>query len=277
MDFASPSIRKIALGNVNAKDSKFFNHKKFVPLPKPKKGEWLESARKESGQTFESFIQKAKKPDKTHHTIFILPLNEIPDSMMNYLYQYCSAFFLGMTVAVLPSRNLFELGIENRMNEGCLQFHAGKIIENLKIPKGGYCLIAVTMVDLYPRVSWNFVFGLASGKKGVFSFARFLDEDLSLEQAEELRLYRAARTLTHEVCHMFGIKHCIYYLCLMNGSNSLDESAGKPAHLCNICLHKLHYSLNFNLLQRYLQLSAITNREFPAFRKQVEEYEKLLA
>ena len=31
----------------------------------------------------------------------------------------------------------------------------------------------------------------------------------------------------HETAHLLGMKHCIYNKCLMNGSNSLEESAGK--------------------------------------------------
>jgi len=36
-------------------------------------------------------------------------------------------------------------------------------------------MLSVTMVDIYPRDSWNFVFGLASLKDrtGVFSFKRY--------------------------------------------------------------------------------------------------------
>ena len=43
------------------------------------------------------------------------------------------------------------------------------------VPKDAYCMLSVTMEDLYPRESWNFVFGLAnfSSRTGVFSFVRY--------------------------------------------------------------------------------------------------------
>lgn len=44
-----------------------------------------------------------------------------------------------------------------------------------KLPADAFCMIGVSLTDLYPRDEWNFVFGLASIKErtGVFSFARY--------------------------------------------------------------------------------------------------------
>lgn len=43
------------------------------------------------------------------------------------------------------------------------------------VPKDAYCMLTVTMQDLYPYDSWNFVFGWANYKArtGVFSFGRY--------------------------------------------------------------------------------------------------------
>jgi len=50
---------------------------------------------------------------------------------------------------------------------------------------------------------------------------------------------------------MVGIQHCIYFNCLMNGSNHLEESDRRPLHLCPVDLRKLHYSIGFDINQRY--------------------------
>lgn len=50
------------------------------------------------------------------------------------------------------------------------------------------------------------------------------------------------RALAHETTHMFGIKHCIYYRCLMNGSNHMEETDASPLHLCPVCLRKVQWS-----------------------------------
>lgn len=53
---------------------------------------------------------------------------------------------------------------------------------------------------------------------------------------------------------MFGLKHCIYYNCLMNGSNSLDESDQKPLEPCPVCMRKLLTAVRFNPFERYEHL-----------------------
>jgi bacterioferritin len=37
-------------------------------------------------------------------------------------------------------------------------------------------------------------------------------------------LRRSCKVLAHEIGHMFGLSHCVFFHCLMNGSNSLAES-----------------------------------------------------
>jgi archaemetzincin len=53
---------------------------------------------------------------------------------------------------------------------------------------------------------------------------------------------------------MFGIHHCIYFNGLMNGSNHLQESDRRPLHLCQVDLRKLHYSIGFDINERYRSL-----------------------
>lgn len=59
---------------------------------------------------------------------------------------------------------------------------------------------------------------------------------------DPLMMRRSCRILFHETGHMFGMKHCIFYACLMNGSNHLAEADRQPLHLCPVCLRKLHWS-----------------------------------
>ena len=50
---------------------------------------------------------------------------------------------------------------------------------------------------------------------------------------------------------MFGLGHCIYFSCLMNGANHIEEADKKPLHVCPVCLRKLQRSINFDVIQRY--------------------------
>ena len=60
---------------------------------------------------------------------------------------------------------------------GNLQILTGDVLNFLKsrLPSDAFCILAITMEDLYPDASWNFVFGQASPRErvGVYSFARY--------------------------------------------------------------------------------------------------------
>ena len=119
-------------------------------------------------------------------------------------------------------------------------------------------MLGITMEDLYPDPSWNFVFGQASLRErvGVYSFARydprFYNE--AVKDSGHRLLQRSCKVLAHEMTHMFGVQHCIYFHCLMNGSNHLAESDARPMHLCPVDLRKLQASIGFDVVVRYRRL-----------------------
>ncbi|KAJ3035621.1 hypothetical protein HDV00_003607 [Rhizophlyctis rosea] len=51
--------------------------------------------------------------------------------------------------------------------------------------------------------------------------------------------FRLLRTLTHEILHTFGLDHCVYYACLMQGTSSIAQDGRIPPYLCPVCLEKL--------------------------------------
>ncbi len=148
------------------------------------------------------------------------------------------------------------------------QVRSPMLLERVKqsLPRDACCLLGITMLDLYPDQEWNYVFGQASltDRVGVFSFARFdpsfLDEPRPAD-LEQLVLRRSCRVLAHETAHMFGLHHCIYYQCVVNGANNRDEMDRTPLHPCPVCLRKLHMAIGFDPLARYQQLAKLY-REF---------------
>ncbi|KAI9742139.1 MAG: hypothetical protein M1834_000529 [Cirrosporium novae-zelandiae] len=54
-----------------------------------------------------------------------------------------------------------------------------------------------------------------------------------------LWLGRVCRTSSHELGHCFGMDHCVYYACSMQGSASLTEDARQPPYLCPVDLAKM--------------------------------------
>jgi archaemetzincin len=128
-----------------------------------------------------------------------------------------------------------------------------------RLPEDAFILLGVTMADLYPGASWNFVFGEAAPRDrvGVYSFCRYDPRfygQAPVAESHKLILRRSCKVLAHEMGHLFGIEHCVWYRCLMNGSNHLAEADPRPMHLCPVELHKLQRSIGFDLLDRYRRL-----------------------
>jgi len=237
----------------------------FEPVPKPRPGDWL-AVHPEPGQSFREFVKSgANKPDKKRNTIYLQPLGEFPEGKsppIIKLKDYAADFF-AMKVKVLEAVQLQGSAITTRKNPftGNRQILTADVLNILKnkLPKDAFCLLAITMEDLYPAASWNFVFGQASLRErvGVYSFARYDPRFYGKKRGkdyEKLLLHRCCKVLSHEMCHIFGMRHCIYFHCVLNGSNHLEESDARPLHLCPVCLRKLHYSIDLDLLKRYKKL-----------------------
>ena len=244
----------------------------FEPLSAPQEADWL-AMHREPGQTFEQFVQvKPNRPDESRNRIYLQPLGEFPPGAgpsFQKLRELTKAFFQ-MDVVVRPPLDLSGAGITSRRNplEGQLQLRTGDLMGFLgkRLPADAYALLGLTMEDLYPDEKWNFVFGQAStrARVGIYSFARYDPRFYGEERApdwQKTALLRSCKVLAHEISHMFGIGHCTFYHCLINGSNSLEETDQHPLELCPIDLRKLHHSIGFDVIERYEQLRDFSERE----------------
>lgn len=237
----------------------------FEPVPVPSPGDWLYEHHEE-GQAFSDFVDSnPNKPDENRNKIYLQPLGNFTKESgpaVENLRDYTGVFF-SSEVEVLPPLDIKEAKLTTRVTPYTKrpQILTLDILNLLKknLPRDAFCLTAITMEDLYPHPTWNFVFGQASLRErvGVYSFARygptFYGEDRG-EDYKKLMLWRSCKVLVHEICHQFGIEHCIFFHCVMNGSNHLKESDARPHHLCPVDLRKLHYSIEFDVVERYRRL-----------------------
>ncbi|CAF4807153.1 unnamed protein product [Rotaria socialis] len=232
----------------------------FQSIPKPGYWGWL-NQRQECGQTFDSFEQMPTKaiPHSTFKTIYIQPIGSFDHPRapsLELIGQFAQAFFLGCDVTILPMVD-FNESMKNRINSQTkqIQYQTSGLLEylvrarNQRDTEKEILCVAVTMADIYPDETYNFVYGRAraTDSTGVYSFSR-LDplfpmppyKSMNRELTDVDRiiiLRRCIKILLHEICHLFGLKHCIYYLCLMNGANNEIEMDQQTLFVCPVCLH----------------------------------------
>ena len=243
-----------------------FTSADFCAPRAPEPGDWLASHHA-AGQSFDAFVasrpnRPAGKGGGARRTLYLRPIlppgpdepSAMPD--LDALKRYAEAFF-DLPVRTPGPLDLRGEGIAERTNPytGQRQLLSRDILHLLKprLDDDAFCLAAVTSVDLYPAPTWNFVFGQASLRErvGVYSFARYGGA------SPKLTLRRCMKVMAHEIGHMFGMLHCPFFACAMNGSNHLDEADARPAHLCPVCLRKLQWSVGFDPRARYRALAGI--------------------
>lgn len=234
----------------------------FAPIPAPRPGDWLAKHR-EPGQSFQKYARRAPpRPNGRRRAIVLQPLGRFDTERAPSLesLRFFAASFFKLETIVPEPLSLARDSLTTRSNPltGNRQILTTDVLKRLRktAPPEAFCVLAVTMEDLYPDPAWNFVFGQASPRYrvGVFSFARydpaFFGERTGNDE-KNLLLRRSCKVLAHEVCHLFALAHCVHFRCLMNGSNHLRESDARPLALCPVCLHKLWFSIRFDVLERY--------------------------
>jgi archaemetzincin len=237
----------------------------FRPLPPPRRGDWLDTY-EEPGQSFEEFRRSAAARTTDCRRIYLLPLEGpevVPDDCLSRFVRFTEAFFM-LDVSLLPPCRIDDAPLEVRSDPewGLYQWCAADILHELvtRRPEDALCLLAITASDLYPHALMNYTFGLAAvdQRVGVCSVARFGPPYCRESHHGNGRLAcRGCRLLAHELGHLLGLQHCVYYACLMNGSTTLAEGDARPLHLCPIDLHKLQWLTGFDLEERYRRLSRL--------------------
>ncbi|KAJ9609703.1 hypothetical protein H2200_006031 [Cladophialophora chaetospira] len=66
---------------------------------------------------------------------------------------------------------------------------------------------------------------------------------LSAVGLNSMFLFRLCRTVSHELGHCFGLDHCMYKACVMQGTASVAEDMRQPPYLCPVCEAKIAWAV----------------------------------
>jgi len=123
------------------------------------------------------------------------------------------------------------------------EYDAEKILDLLvpRVPSDAAVYFAVTDVELYAGSDNLHGYASLGRRVGVMTFSRLWPRNAAAADAETLR--RSLRFVSHEIGHMFGMEHCVFYRCPMNGCKNLAESDTSPLHFCPVCRQKLQWLL----------------------------------
>lgn len=221
-------------------------------------GDWT-YMRSVNHQSFEDYVANdINHPNANRNKIYLLPIGIFDTTdmeLITFLKDYITAFYGQEVVLQSTISDSIASSGASRTWKGVEQLHTEYIMMDIlqnRMPSDAVAYLAITSKDLYPKNSWNYVFGKATLNKrlGVASLFRFRPNS---KDKASLTLYRnrVMKTVTHELGHMFSLKHCSSYKCLMNGSKTLSESDSKPTWLCHECLEKMIWCTKQDITDRY--------------------------
>jgi archaemetzincin len=234
------------------------------PLPPPQPGDWRWD-QVEPNQSFEAYrwSRPARQTARRNalHLSRIGELTAAQEQIVTATADYLAVFF---DLPVRPGASFDPaafpaFAIRKRSPWGHAQLLTNYLLNEvlwLDRPEDALICLAVTAWDLWSADEtdrpWDYVLGEAfGGHAGVWSL-RHLGNPSANEKTYQRCLKRSFATATHEAAHVLCLEHCVDALCNMNGSACVSEADSQPLYLCPLCLRKLCWNRQIDLLP-YLQ------------------------
>jgi archaemetzincin len=241
-----------------------------VPLEAPQEWDWL-AEHPEDGQTFAQYLAaRPVRKDAQLHTIYLCLLGDLTAPQRRVLELTQEYLGLAFTAPVVLRKHLPLSAIPESARRvhplwGDRQVLSTYVLRQVlkpDRPADALAYLAFTAADLYPKASWNFVFGQANLRRrtGVWSLYRNGDPGGGAS-GFRLCLRRTLATAVHETGHILTLEHCTANRCLMNGSNTPEERDRKPLYPCPVCLRKLAWNLQFDPVAYLASLESFCRRE----------------
>ncbi|MEO8573549.1 MAG: archaemetzincin [Pyrinomonadaceae bacterium] len=241
---------------------------KFYEPMKEHDGDWLQS-HPENGETFEEYVDSGPTlPTPERKTLYIQPVGKFSAKQLRVIQQtadYLRAFY-DLPVVLRDQRSVDApkemVRVQYPDNRQILTSYFLDDLLPKILPNDAAALLCFTNYDLYPSDTWNYVFGQASFQKrvGVWSLWR-LEKENGKPARPDLFLDRTLKVAMHETGHMFSMRHCTKYECVMSGTNHLDETDRRPLDTCPECTMKIAWAMNYSPAERYKNLAEFWRKQ----------------
>lgn len=258
----------------------------FEPIAEPRSKDWL-GRHRELMQTFAAFRASVEEqrgrmgPTAERRCIHILPIGREPAPwLVEHVRAVCAAFFFPLRVAIVRRAGEPMRGA-NAVLDGDELIRW--LSTGLRADSALTVAITRSSIELEGRripgvSSWEHrvgAFELSSLDEACVPSTRLSSQSRQVQSDDSaflsplvekdnapttdallLEIERAAKLVTHQALHMFGMLHCCFFRCLMNGAESQEETDGRPPFLCGMCLKKLHLLTGCDPLERYTRLAS---------------------
>lgn len=230
-------------------------------------------------QSYEDFRRKAPfRPNSTNDTIDVVVVGEhekLRESLLlDRVLRHLEAFVGFKVVLRTEPLTIGPWARQRQSSDGYEQLGAHLVLAQLRNIANplSVCTVGITVNDLYPPSTYEYVTGIADSahRVAVYSLARYFSTSNLRKDAtrlSELRQHLSlcmVKSLCREILRLCAVGECRLVQCLMNPyPPGIPEAiTGSPLNLCCICLRKLQWLAQTDLLDRYANLQAVLSSWF---------------
>ena len=139
-----------------------------------------------------------------------------------------------------------------------IELNGGEILDALLnfLEDSTLTVLGITAYNIFnPDLPDDTIMGYSTGDgSSLVSLTECFDNKIKdINVRNNNAFFEMVKTSLHELCHTFGIDHCVEYHCIMN-SQYVKESYKNPIYFCPICLYKIYAGLNLDLEKRFNDL-----------------------